>query len=346
VSRLLPLARAARPPPLPLPDDGLLRDAQGRRITYLRLSVTDTCNFRCAYCSPANWAGRAALLRADELVRLATVFAKAGVSRVRLTGGEPLVRDDLPEIARGIASIPGIGEVCLTTNGHRLAELATPLRAAGVSVVNVSLDTLDPAGFRTLTKTGDLARVVAGVLAAGNAGFSRLGLNAVLLSGVNDDAASIASLVRFAWSHGAVPRFIELMPFAGDGAPVPSAEVVKRLESRGFSLVPRERRAGAGPARYWDADDGSAARGEIGFIGAMTENFCASCNRVRVSATGEVRSCLGGHDQVPLGALLRGGASDAALLSAIQGALGAKREGHRFVEDGRAGLLPMMGIGG
>lgn len=349
MSRLLPLVSEPPRPPPTVPvgdDDGLLRDAQGRRITYLRLSVTDTCNFRCVYCSPSNWAGRAAVLGGGELVRIAALFARLGVSRVRLTGGEPLVRPDLLEIARGIAALPGLRELCLTTNGHRLAELAGPLRDAGVSVVNVSLDTLDPDRFRALTHNGDVTRVVAGIEAAAAAGFSRLGLNAVLLPGANDDADTIASLVRFAWANGAVPRFIELMPFAGGGAPVATRDVVERLESKGFSLAERGGRDGSGPARYWSAADGRGASGEVGFIGAMTENFCASCNRVRLSATGELRACLAGREQVPLARLLRGGATDDAIAGAIRGALAAKWDGHRFVEDGRAGLLPMMGIGG
>jgi cyclic pyranopterin phosphate synthase len=340
---LLPLA--AKPTPSS-PGTGPLVDAQGRRITYLRMSVTDRCNFRCVYCSPSNWAGKADYLSGPELIRLASVFVSMGVERIRLTGGEPLIRDDLPAIARGIAAIAGVRELCLTTNGHRLAALAGELVAAGISNVNVSLDAVDAAGFRALTKNGDVARVLTGIEAARNAGFSRIGVNAVVMPGKNDAAAQLAALARFAWSHGAVPRYIELMPFAGAGEVVPSAEVRKRLESQGIRLTQGSARDGAGPAGYWTGHDPEGPGGDVGFIGAMTENFCTRCNRVRLTATGELRACLGGREQVPLAPMLRAGADDAALAAAIRGALLAKWEGHRFVDDGPRGLLPMMGIGG
>ena len=341
----LPIASAVRLPP-PVRDEGPLVDAQGRRISYLRVSVTDRCNFRCVYCSPSNWAGKLDLLSAEEIVRLVSVFSAMGVTRVRLTGGEPLLRDDLPEIARGIAALPGIGEVCLTTNGHRLDALARELARAGVSVVNVSLDTVDAEGFRGVTKKGDVARVIGGIEAASHAGFARLGVNAVVLGGRNDSPAELAALARLAWRLCAVPRFIELMPFAGAGELVPSAEVRRRLAMEGIECEPAGSREGAGPASYWRAVDRGHAAGEVGFIGAMTESFCTRCNRVRLAATGELRACLGGRDQVPLAPLLRAGASDDDLESAIRSALAAKWEGHRFVEDGPRGLLPMMGIGG
>jgi cyclic pyranopterin phosphate synthase len=273
------------------------------------------------------------------------VFVSLGVERIRLTGGEPLVREDLVDIVHGLKALPGVRELCLTTNAHRLAELARPLATAGIDAVNISLDTLDADEFRALTKTGDVTRVVEGLVAAGSAGFKRLAVNAVVMGGRNDDPAGLAALARFAWAHGAIPRFIELMPFAGAGAVVSVAELVRRLQQAGLALEPRGRRDGAGPAKYWTATDVDGEH-EIGFIGAMTDNFCASCNRVRLSAKGSLRACLGGRDEAPLSALLRAGADDRTLAAAIRGALAAKWDGHRFVEDGAAGLLPMMGIGG
>lgn len=320
--------------------DGLLRDAHGRRITYLRLSVTDRCNFRCVYCSPAHWSGKEDFLGADELVRLVTVFASLGVSRVRLTGGEPLLRPDLVAIATRIAALDGIRELCLTTNGDRLEDQAQALRDAGVSTLNVSVDTTDPQAFRALTERGRFERVERGLEAARRAGFARLGTNAVVVAGVNDAPSQLANLVRFSWIHGATPRFIELMPFAGGGDAVPSREVLARLATEGIVLEPVGARTGAGPASYWRAPDGR----EVGLIGAMTENFCERCNRVRVTSKGELRACLGGRDQVPLAPLLRSGANDDAVRDAVRGALATKWDRHRFHE--RNGLLPMMSVGG
>ncbi len=341
----LPIATGSSVP-RSLSGAGRLFDAQGRRISYLRLSVTDRCNFRCGYCSPANWAGKGRLLAVGEILRLVSVFVSRGVDRVRLTGGEPLLRRDLPDIARGIASMSGVEEVCLTTNGDRLASMAAELKRAGVSVVNVSLDTLDKGRFREVTKRGDLTRVLRGLEAAAKVGFARLGVNAVVQAGVNDAPEALAALARRSWSLGAVPRFIERMPFAGEGEAVPSVEVRRRLERAGIACERGGVRAGAGPATYYRATDGGRPAGEIGFIGAMTESFCAGCNRVRISATGDLRACLGGRSEAPLAALLRGGAGDGELEGAIRAALLVKWEGHRFVEDGGRGLLPMMGIGG
>jgi len=331
--------------PTPLAGDGPLADAQGRRMTYLRLSVTDRCHYRCTYCSPSDWAGRAHLLTTDELVRLVRVFAGLGIRRVRLTGGEPLLRDDLVTVARAVSALDGIDTVCLTTNGHRLADLAAPLRDAGVSQVNVSLDTTDPARFRTVTGNGDVRRVLAGLEAASRVGFTRLGVNIVVMAGVNDDGPALAGLARLAWSLGAVPRFIERMPFAGDAPVVSGAETRARLALQGLVCEAPREVTGAGPARYHVVREGGRVVGEAGFIGAMTENFCDRCNRVRVTATGELRACLGGREQVPLAPALRAGADDAALAALVRGALAAKWDGHRFHEAGGR-LLPMMAVGG
>jgi cyclic pyranopterin phosphate synthase len=335
----------AIPQPLTDPLAPPLLDAQGRRMTYLRLSITDRCNFRCAYCSPASWGGKKDLLDARELARITALFAGMGIRRVRLTGGEPLIRPDILDIARRIRALEGIQHLAITTNASFLEPLAVPLREAGVSQLNLSLDTLSPETFRRISKQGDFAAVLRGIDAAAEAGYASLKLNVVVMRGVNDD--EVPALVAYAHARGITPRFIELMPF-GQGTPVPTAELVERLQASGLPLEPEPEEAGdaasltSGPARYWRAPGG-----RVGFISPLTQNFCGGCNRVRVASNGDLRSCLGGRAQAPLHQLIRGGATDVELAMAIRRALGDKPDGHRFTEPGNgATLLPMMGIGG
>jgi len=320
---------------------GVLDDAQGRRIRYLRVSLTDRCNFKCVYCSPAAEDAPDPAMTRPELARLFLLFARLGVRRLRLTGGEPTLRRDLVEIVADAASTPGIEDVALTTNGHRLAELVAPLADAGLGSLNVSLDTLVPARLPGVSgRAARLERILAGLDAAAGR-FRSLKLNTVVMRGVNDD--EVGALVRYAWDRGALPRFIEQMPFGG-GPPVPLAEVRSRLEAEGFTLVPDGWR-GWGPARHLRATDAAGREGLVGFIGAMTENFCDDCNRARVAADGGFQACLGGHDRAPLAELLRAGADDAALAEAVRGALGRKAPRHRMTEPGLV-LLPMRGLGG
>ncbi len=327
------------------PDTPTLLDRQGRRIAYLRLSLTDRCNFHCSYCAPAVREGPGPLMSREEIRRIVGVFAGLGIRRVRLTGGEPTLRRDLLGVVADVRATPGIEEVALTTNGHLLADLARPLAGAGVSRLNVSLDTLHPERLRRLAgPAATLERITRGLAEAARAGFASLKTNAVVVRGENQD--ELGDLARFAWRHGATARFIELMPF-GPGAPVPVAEMLGLLEEQGVRLSPDATR-GWGPARHMRGE--SAAGGErlsglVGFIGAMTENFCDSCNRVRVGADGSLRACLGGRERVPLLDLLRRGAGDAALAAAIREALLEKGERHAMAE-GPPGLGSMMGIGG
>jgi cyclic pyranopterin phosphate synthase len=320
-----------------------LVDGDGRVIAYLRLSLTDRCNFRCSYCSPSEYEEGRDLLTRAEIARLVRVFAGLGVRRVRLTGGEPTLRRELVAIADDARATPGIEEVALTTNGHRLGDLARPLREAGVGALNVSLDTLDPGRLARLSGPGaDLGSVLRGLDAAAAAGFRSLHVNAVVLSGVNED--ELGALARHAWSRGATPRFIELMPFGG-GAPVPVGRMKALLAEQGVELVPDDKR-GWGPAHYMrQAGRGPPRR--VGFIGAMTENFCDRCNRARVTATGEFQACLGGDSRFNLRDLIRAGAGDAELEAVVREALQVKGPRHHMEEAG-AGLvlLPMMGIGG
>ncbi|HYG68640.1 MAG TPA: GTP 3',8-cyclase MoaA [Anaeromyxobacteraceae bacterium] len=328
--------RAAPPSPL--------RDGQGRAISYLRLSLTDRCNFRCSYCSPSvEERGAEDALTRPEVARLVAVFARLGVRRVRLTGGEPTLRRDLLEIVRDVRATSGIEEVALTTNGLFLDRMAGPLAEAGVSRLNISLDTLDPEKLQRISgRAAALEHIVAGIGAASRAGFASVKLNVVVMRGEND--AELGELTRWAWRAGVTPRFIELMPF-GRGEPVATAEVKALLEAQGIRLEPDGSR-GWGPAYHMRGTSGDAhgiVTGLVGFIGAMTENFCDGCNRVRVGADGSLRACLGGRDKLALKDLLRAGATDDELAAAIRKALAGKHERHDMAAGG---LLPMIGTGG
>ena len=322
-----------------------LVDAQRRRIRYLRLSLTERCNFACSYCSPQGGGEAEAMTRAD-VARLVRVFAGMGVERVRLTGGEPTLRRDLLDVVRDVAATPGIQEIALTTNGHLLERLAAPLRQAGVSRLNVSLDTLHADRLARLSgRAASLPRIVAGLDAAGRAGFASIKLNAVVLRGVNED--ELAALARFGWRHGAIVRFIELMPFGAEGAPVPTSEVKDLLRVQGVRLYPDATR-GWGPARHMRGESGEGAErleGLLGFIGAMTESFCEDCNRVRIAADGALRACLGGRDRLELLPLLRDGVDDASVAALIREALLRKGAQHDMAAQ-RGQLLPMIRVGG
>jgi GTP 3',8-cyclase len=341
-----------------IPAEPLL-DGFARRIRYLRVSVTDRCNYRCSYCMPEElsddlvFASRAAVLTFEELERLVAVFARLGVRKVRLTGGEPTVRKGIVELAGRLAGVPGIEQVVMTSNGHLLGELAAPLAAAGVSAINVSLDTLDAQKFRELTGRGELSRVIAGVDAAVAAGM-RVKINAVALRGVNE--GELVALCEYAWARGAVPRFIEHMPMS-DGAlyateaELPAAEIRRRLEATlgPLDAARRDREQAsadrdAGPARYWRV---RATGRELGIISAMTEHFCDDCNRLRLTATGDLHACLGHDDAISLRDVMRGGGSDDDVVRAIATAVTGKRAGHVFERSGAGGPQKhMIGIGG
>ena len=341
------------------PHDPLL-DGFARRIRYLRVSVTDRCNYRCSYCMPEDlgkeiaFEPRSAVLTFEEIERVVGVFARLGVRKVRLTGGEPTVRRGIVELVARVRAIPGIEQVVMTTNGHLLGELAVPLVEAGLSAINVSLDTLDPARFAALTGRGELARVLAGIDAAVAAGL-RVKTNAVALAGVND--GELVALVTDAWARGATPRFIEHMPMSdgqlfasrselSPGGPLQlgAREIRRALEAALGPLEQAPRPDGdAGPARYW-----SVGGREIGIISAMTEHFCDDCNRLRLTATGDLHACLGHDAALSLRAVLRGGGGgDAELVAAIAGAVTGKRAGHVFEQSGAgAPRKHMIGIGG
>lgn len=313
-----------------------LIDGFGRRISYVRLSVTDRCDFRCAYCMPLDmeFLPKREVLTLEELDAVASAFVARGVSRIRLTGGEPLVRKGFLELVQGLKRHLGNGldELTLTTNGSQLARFAEPLFEAGVRRVNVSLDTRDAGRFRQITRTGDLAPVLEGIAAAKVAGLS-VKLNMVALKGLNED--EIPDMVAWAGAEGFDLTFIETMPLGlieedRTDRYLPLTEVRRQLE-QDLTLVDSPERTG-GPARYVRvAETGQ----KLGFITPLTHNFCESCNRVRVTATGTLFMCLGQEDRVELRDLLREG-GPAALDAALDRAMQLKPKGHDFVIERRA----------
>ena len=319
-----------------------LIDQFARRISYLRLSVTDRCDLRCTYCMPERqvFLPRAEVLTLEELHRLALGFIDRGITKLRLTGGEPLVRRDMIEQVRALGRKIGDGleELTLTTNGTRLAEFADDLRIAGVRRINVSLDTLDRAAFAKLTRRDSLPQVLEGIAAASAAGLA-VKLNVVALKGVNE--AEIPDLLGWAHGQGLDVTLIEVMPLGEVEEDrfdhyLPLSAVRSDLERR-FTLVPSGHRTG-GPARYFDiAETG----GRLGLITPLTNNFCDGCNRIRVTATGQLFACLGGTEQVDLRGALRSDDPDAALQSALDLAMRIKPARHHFAID-RAGAAPAL----
>jgi cyclic pyranopterin phosphate synthase len=312
-----------------------LIDRFGRRVTYLRLSLTDRCDFRCVYCMRPGqrFAGRDRVLSMDELAAVAAAFVDLGVRKIRLTGGEPLLRAGTLGLMRRIASLPGLTELVITTNGSRLERLAAPLRQAGVRRINISLDSLRPERFRALTRNGDLELVLRGIDAAIAAGFERIKLNAVILRGRNDD--EVLDLTRFAIAKGINLSFIEEMPFGtiGDhdrGETYYSAERIREDLAAELTLVPTTETTG-GPARYFRIP-GTETR--VGFISPRSHNFCSDCNRVRVTAEGRLLLCLGNEHSLDLRAVLRNHQGEAARLrDAIAGAMGIKPQGCELGPD-------------
>ena len=317
-------------------------DPFGRTISYLRLSVTDRCDLRCTYCMPERmtFLPRAEMLSLDELDRLAAAFVRKGVRKLRLTGGEPLVRKGVIDLIAGLSRFLRSGdldELTMTTNGTRLAEHAAELARCGVRRVNVSLDSIDPETYARITRGGRLDRVVAGIDAAIAAGLE-VKLNAVALR--EDNLHSLVGLAEWTHRRGAALTVIEVMPMGAVGAEradqhVPMTEVRRRFEQR-WALTDLARRTG-GPARYVRTDEG----GTIGFITPLSRNFCDGCNRVRVTCTGEMYLCLGQAARADLRAPLRARTEDDALLdAAIDEAIGRKPRGHDFVI--RAGAAPAV----
>lgn len=322
-----------------------LEDQYGRRIDYVRLSVTDRCDLRCSYCMPEGFNGFEEpdhWLTFDEIERLIGAFARLGVSRIRLTGGEPLLRRNISELAARITALPGIRDLSLSTNATQLDRHARALKAAGVTRLNVSLDSLQQARVERINGRDVLARVMAGLDAAQAAGFAPIKLNMVALAGTNDD--EIDAMVAFCMERGFVLRLIEAMPMGDTGrnAEYLDLQPVKARLRAQFDLV-ETTLPGAGPARYLGTPDG---RFNVGFITPVSQHFCETCNRVRIAVDGTAYMCLGQDERFEFRPLLRGGCSDADLEAAIVRAIDLKPERHEFREAPHKILRFMSMTGG
>lgn len=323
-----------------------LVDAFGRRFPYLRLSLTEVCNYRCSYCLPNGYAadGRPRFLEQDEIARLLRAFAGLGMRKVRLTGGEPSVRKDLPLIIETAAATPGIEKIALTTNGWKLPDTVDAWKAAGLTALNVSLDSLDAKRFHTITGHNLFDKVFQGVERALTLGFDSVKLNAVLMRGVNDD--ELPAWLQYLRERDTAIRFIELMQ-TGDNADffkqhhVRAEALEQQLLEAGWTL--RERAPDAGPAREYTHPD---YRGRIGIIAPYSRDFCTGCNRLRVTARGDLRLCLFGNFGIPLRPLLQSDATRDELAARIATQLGLKAAGHGL-HQGDTGLTPhLASIGG
>jgi cyclic pyranopterin phosphate synthase len=313
-----------------------LIDGFGRTANNLRISVTDRCNFRCRYCMPEEgmeWLKKNMLLSFEEITRLVAVCASLGVTKIRLTGGEPLMRKDLWTLVRMIREVPGIHDIALTTNGYFLAAQARRLKDAGLDRINVSLDSLDAETFSAMARREYFKETWEGIEEALRCGLSPVKVNVVLIRGIND--GEVESFARLARTRPIVVRFIEFMPIGLDDGwsaakVVPTAEVLERIGAVA-RIVPVSGRTPGAPAEAYRFEDG---RGEIGVISSVTQPFCGDCNRVRVTSDGKFRTCLFSLKETDLRSLLRGGASDREIASAIAGAVLLKEEGHLIIRPG------------
>jgi cyclic pyranopterin phosphate synthase len=327
-----------------------LIDGFGRVHDNLRISVTDRCNFRCFYCMPAEdvqFMGRQELLTFEEIERCVRVAVGLGITKLRLTGGEPLVRRDLHKLVRLLADVPGIHDIGMTTNGLLLDQQASDLYAAGLRRINISLDALDPQKFKEFTRRDGYEQVLAGIRAAQRVGFDPIKINAVSVRGLTED--QIVPFGHFARDTGIEVRFIEYMPLDADNAwerdkVLFAQEIVDRLSAEIQPLVALPTRDVRAPATEYQFADGV---GQIGFIASVSQPFCLNCNRIRLTADGKLRNCLFSLDETDLRGLIRGGSDDAALVAAFRSSVAAKKEGHeintaRFIQP----LRPMYAIGG
>jgi cyclic pyranopterin phosphate synthase len=326
-----------------------LIDTFGRVHNNLRVSVTDRCNIRCFYCMPENvrFRPRAEILTFEEIVRFVRVVATAGINKIRLTGGEPLVRSGLADLIRELRRIKGISDIALTTNGILLADQAESLKHAGLDRLNVSLDTLEEETFRKITRREGLQQVLDGIAAAKGVGFERIRLNAIAARGLTEE--EIVPLAHFARSHGFELRFIEFMPLDGDenwagDSVLDGASILDVLGREFGELVPAARDDSSQPAVDYEYADG---QGRIGLISSVTQPFCRTCNRLRITAEGQVRNCLFSTAEWDVRAVMRSGGDDAGLLQLVRDAIAAKKPGHgsddlAFVRPERA----MYQIGG
>lgn len=333
-----------------------LVDRFGRSVSYVRMSVTDRCDFRCVYCmdEEMTFVPRSEVLTLEEMELIARAFVELGVQKIRLTGGEPLVRGGIAKLCKSIAAIPELDELVMTTNGSQLTKLAQELKTAGVRRLNISLDSLDESKFRELTRTGDLRKVLSGIDAAIDAGFEGIKLNAVVLNGRNED--EVLPLVDYVVRKGLDLSFIEEMPLGAitehsrKETFVSSAELRSLIGRRYVLTSLDDASKTGGPSRYFSVssiDDGTRYSSRIGFISPHSENFCADCNRVRVTAEGRLLLCLGNEHSADLKKVVRGSPGDiAALKRAIVSAMDLKPEKHHFDLENSPQIVRFMNTTG
>ncbi len=329
--------------------DRKLVDGMGRTIVNLRISVTDRCNFRCTYCMPADnveFLNRSKLLTFEELTRVATIATTLGINRLRLTGGEPTMRKELPTLVRMLASVPGIDDVAMTTNAFFLKEQAKPLLEAGLQRLNISLDALDPEKFRHVNRRDCLKEVLEGIRAASQAGFKSIKINAVALRNFSED--EIMKLIEMGRSDGFEVRFIEFMPLDSDQTwereKVLFGHEILDIIRKKYELVPLENSLEIGPASEYKFADG---KGKIGIITAVSNPFCDHCNRIRLTADGKLRTCLFSTNETNLKELIRSGKSDEDITQAIIQAVAEKEPGHKInLDDFQRPQRAMHAIGG
>ena len=333
---------------MPLDAPTQLIDRFDRRISYLRLSVTDRCDFRCQYCmaETMQFLPRSEVLTIEELIRTAQLFTELGVRKIRVTGGEPLIRRGVSELFEGLGSLAGLDTLALTTNGSHLADSGHALRNAGVNSVNISLDSLQSDRFKTITRIGDLDTVLRGVDRAIECGFERIRLNAVILDGLNRD--EVVPLTQYALDKNIHIAFIEEMPLGQvnvGGKPLAyvSSDALQKELAEHFSLLPMTASDTAGPARDFLI---AGSQTQVGFISPHSHNFCAQCNRLRISAEGRLLMCLGNEESIDLRELLRAGSTDQEIKTTIIDSLSIKPERHVFDQPEEPQIVRFMNATG
>jgi len=324
-----------------------LVDQFGREVNYVRMSVTDRCDFRCVYCmaEEMTFLPKSSILTLEEIERIAAAFVDLGVTKIRLTGGEPLIRQNVLSLFQNLGKLPGLKDLVTTTNGSKLNKLAQPLRDAGVKRINISLDSLNAERFQQLTRHGKLDTVIEGIDAAREAGFEQIKLNAVIIKGRNDD--EVIDLVNFAKDRAIDLSFIEEMPLGvitehNRGESLCTSDEVREIIEQQYELIPDTFKT-AGPSKYYRLTDSDS---RIGFISPHSHNFCGDCNRVRVTVEGRLLLCLGNEHSVDLREPLRNGCSDEELKSIITDAMKIKPKSHEFDVQEEPQILRFMNTTG